>query len=126
MAGKTQYDWHIKDWEQRELPLSAELVTILKTWRKANPKSQLVLGTNKNKPNTKFLLAVKAIGKKAGVPNATLHRFRRTYGTTLLRGGMDIRTVQRLLGHADLASTMRYLTPLLGDDAQEKFDTIFR
>jgi integrase len=125
VAGKPQYNWRIKSWEQRELPLSSELVTMLESWRKANPKTKLVLGTSNDKPNTKYLLAVKAIGKNAGVSNATLHRFRRTYGTTLLRGGMDIRTVQRLLGHGDLASTMRYLTPLLGDDAQAKFDSIY-
>jgi site-specific recombinase XerD len=39
---------------------------------------------------------------------------------------MDIRTVQRLLGHGDLAFTTRYLTPLLGDDALDKFDTIYK
>jgi integrase len=77
-------------------------------------------------PHTNFLLAVKAIGKNAGVPNVTLHRFCRTHGTTLFRGGMDIRTVQRLLGHGDLAFTTRYLTPLLGDDALDKFDTIYK
>ena len=40
-----------------------------------------------------------------------LHKFRSTYATTLLRNGVDIRTVQKLMGHSDLGSTMRYLRP---------------
>jgi site-specific recombinase XerD len=50
------------------------------------------------------------LAKRAGVADAELHSFRRTYATTLLRKGVDIRTVQMLLGHSDIESTMRYLT----------------
>jgi integrase len=36
VAGKPQYNWRIKSWEQRELPLSSELVTMLEgeAWRR--------------------------------------------------------------------------------------------
>lgn len=37
------------------------------------------------------------------------HKFRATFATTLLTRGVDIRTVQELLGHADIKSTMKYL-----------------
>jgi len=38
----------------------------------------------------------------------SIHRFRHTYATTLLRSGVNIRTVQELLRHASLSSTQIY------------------
>jgi integrase len=54
----------------------------------------------------------------------TLHRFRRTYITTLLRSGIDLRTVQAYAGHKDLASTMRYLRPATGKEAKAKLNAV--
>jgi site-specific recombinase XerD len=39
----------------------------------------------------------------------TPHALRRTFATYLIRNGVDVRTVQELLGHADLQTTARYL-----------------
>jgi len=55
--------------------------------------------------------APKTIAQKAGVKDATLHKFRHTYATRLLESGSDIVTVQKLLGHSDIDTTRQYLNP---------------
>jgi site-specific recombinase XerD len=37
------------------------------------------------------------------------HKFRAAFATNMLQRGLDIRTVQELMGHTNIQTTMRYL-----------------
>lgn len=52
---------------------------------------------------------LKRIEESSGVINVHPHRFRRTLATTLIKRDMSIQEVARILGHADINTTMTYV-----------------
>jgi integrase len=96
-----------KDWE-REIPLNPKLVAILKEL--PHEHEQLVFPSFRGRPNGHLLRMLKRVVARAKLPGRWyLHRFRKTFATRALDLGGDIRTVQELLGHKDIATTARYL-----------------
>ncbi|MFC2168349.1 tyrosine-type recombinase/integrase [Acidobacteriota bacterium] len=66
----------------------------------SNPKT----GTRYVDINRNFQKAL----KKSGIPKVRVHDLRHTFATNLVKNGIDIVTVSKLLGHADIKMTMRY------------------
>jgi len=52
---------------------------------------------------------VRRRARQAGVPAPSLHSFRRAFALNCLRQGMDVYSLQRLMGHSDLTILRRYL-----------------
>ena len=52
---------------------------------------------------------IHAISRRAGIPFHSLHQFRHTCASDLLEAGVHVAQVQQILGHAVIATTVRYV-----------------
>lgn len=56
--------------------------------------------------------------RQAGIQTPCLHSFRRAFAINMLRAGVDVFSLQKLMGHADLQVLRRYLAQTTDDIAQ--------
>lgn len=126
----------------RNIPLPESLVTELKEHRKslliekieAGPlytDNDLVFCNEIGAPieTSSLIKRFHKLTKKAGLEGVNVHALRHTYATRLLEANEHPKTVQELLGHADISLTLNtysHVMPELKSAAAQKLDFLFQ
>ncbi len=98
---------------QRELPLEAALLQVLRSyWSFARPEGPYLFcarGSTNPAPHQSVRNALEAAKLEAGLSKrANPHVLRHSFATHLLEAGTDLRIIQHLLGHSTIRTTQRY------------------
>jgi integrase/recombinase XerD len=106
----------------RFVPLPVKLLPMLRAYWKTHRHPRLLfpaMGRNcRSGPNAKHPMAVSSVQgamknavREAGIhkKNVRIHTLRHSYATHLLEEGVNLRVIQRYLGHASIETTMIYL-----------------
>jgi integrase/recombinase XerD len=101
-----------KGGKERLVPISDRAGVAVAEWAALVPKDSLWLfpSGKKHLSRVRLYQLVKELGAAAGVPPDRIspHVLRHAFATHLLEGGADLRALQMLLGHADIATTQIY------------------
>jgi len=98
--------------KERLVPISSRAETAVKDWLANVPASSLWLfpSGKKHLSRVRLFQLVRAMAADAGIAPDRIspHVLRHAFATHLLSGGADLRVLQALLGHADIATTQIY------------------
>ena len=107
-----------KGGKERLVPISQRAVGELELWFDDRRRMRIKPGEDDyvflnrrghHLTRTMILIMVKRLGEAAGIKKTlSPHTLRHSFATALLRGGADLRVIQVLLGHADIATTEIY------------------
>ena len=111
----------VKTGEGRMLPIRPDLLELLRYLKRDTGRVFGYYAKTTRTLRDKF----KALCKEAGVsPKGWLHACRHSYASWMLRSGVDLRTVQALLGHRSLNTTARYLTPADSESTRQALERL--
>ncbi|MDR1194426.1 MAG: site-specific tyrosine recombinase XerD [Peptococcaceae bacterium] len=104
--------------KERIVPVGQKAVTAVRNYLTAvrpawvsKPAERTLFISRRGKPLSRqwFWRIMKERARKAGIEKeVSPHTFRHSFATHLLIGGADLRSVQELLGHADVSTTQIY------------------
>lgn len=99
--------------KQRKVYFDAKTKVELKQYLSMRNDECDALFVSRSKPHIRLEIsgveiAVRKIGKRAGIKKVHPHKFRRTIATKAIDKGMPIEQVQKMLGHAKIDTTLEY------------------
>ncbi len=101
-----------KGGQSRMVPVSSAARTALIGWLATRPPGRFLFPSRAGTHLTRVRLfqLIKELAIRAGLPpeKVSPHVLRHAFATHLLEGGADLRVLQTLLGHADIATTQIY------------------
>ncbi len=95
-----------KSGTNESIPMHPKIKTLLQNrYERFSPKpdDRIFVHSHSN-----FAKALKTALKKAGLPHIRVHDLRHTFASWLVQNGVPLKTVQELLDHKDIKTTMRY------------------
>jgi len=116
--------------KERSLPLATPSASALSSYlRLERPKTTsdhvFVVLKGPNRGQALSLAGLRTVfrfhRRRAHVERANPHRFRHTFGADMVRAGLSLPALQRLMGHSQITVTMRYVN-LSAEDIREEFD----
>ena len=115
-----------KNNESRVIPINQTLYKELSALSK-KAKGEYIFSSRDGRPYGSIKKAFTTALKRAKIDEFRFHDLRHTFGSHLVMQGVDLRTVQQVMGHKDIKMTMRYshLSPEHVQEAMEKLDKLW-
>jgi len=112
--------------ESRVIPMNKTLHEALLTLSQ-NTKGEYVFSDKYGRPYGDVKKGFSSALKRAGIEDFRFHDLRHTFGSHLVMRGVDLRTVQQVMGHKDIKMTIRYshLSPEYVQEAMERLDSVW-
>jgi len=108
---------YAKNGESRSVPMNEVLTATLQTVRMSTATDGPVFRTRTGEPYRSFRTAFTHAVRQASRVDFTFHDLRHTFASRLVMSGVDLPTVQELMGHKDISMILRY-THLSSDHKQ--------